>query len=937
MKHVPADTTNSTGVEPAVGGAAPAALRQEIGDLGRLFGSVIEQFSGRQDFELVEQVRGLSAALRGGNLAAGEELRALLANLDERQLKVVIRSFTLFLELANLAEDRHRVRVLRERNAGGQVRDESVQAAVQALRKRNLSESQVQSLVAGLGIELVLTAHPTEAKRRSIRRLLRSTRIALSGEEAAADDVGLYALRHHQLLSWLEILWHTDLIRPWRPTVLQEVERGLAFLPVLWQVAPMISQELRTALAENFPTVHAAMTPPIRFGSWIGGDRDGNPFVTPRVTEETLMLLRRAAIDRHRAVCQRLSDVLSISQRQTPEHAPLAAAIREADTAHPELAKLIEARPPLETFRRWLTVIGWRLERTAAIDLAGRFDGETSEAAGAYPSADELLADVQLLADALEAAGCRNTLETKIAPWLDQIRIFGLHSSRLDIRQHSGVYRDVMNEILKKIGFASAPEILDEQQRIRLLNISMSSPLPRDAQWSSATAETLELFALLRRVGRRFGMEALGEHVISMTAHASDVLSVLWLWRWSEWVDGGDARDAELLLPIVPLFETITDLDRAAATLDEMLAVELYRNHLRGLADRQTVMIGYSDSTKDGGYLAAQWALYRSQIELHAVAEKHGVAITFFHGRGGSLGRGGGPAARSILSLPAGTFHGSLRLTEQGEVLAERYDNPHIAHRHLEQVTWSSLIAAAGDSNEVPAEWTELIAKLAHEAWGAYRQFVEHPMFGEFYRAVTPINLIERLPIGSRPSKRKASNRIEDLRAIPWVFSWTQNRSLIPAWFGMGAAYERVTKNQPATIARLATAYRDWPFFTSAIDNAMLAMAKANMNVFRHYTRLADAIEGASGLSQAIIDEFERAKRAILEITKSRELLDSVPWLQQSIQVRNGYVDPLNLVQVELIRRRQQATSASVEQRAEIEHLASLSVKGIAAGMRTTG
>lgn len=647
------------------------------------------------------------------------------------------------------------------------------------------------------------------------------------------------------------------------------------------------------------------------------------------------MLLRRAAIDRHHSVCQRLSDVLSISQRQTPVYEPLVAAIHEASAAFPEVAKLIDARPPLESYRRWLTVISWRLERTAAVDLSTR--NATDRPSGAYGSADDLLADVQTLADALTAAGCSNTLETKVAPWLDQIRIFGFHTSRLDIRQHSGVYRDVMNEIWKKIGFATAPEILDEQQRIRLLTISMSSPLPRDAQWSSATAETLELFALLRRVGRRFGMAALGEHVISMTAHASDVLTVLWLWRWTEWVDGGDGRDADLLLPIVPLFETITDLDRAAATLDEMLAVELYRNHLRGLADHQTVMIGYSDSTKDGGYLAAQWALYRSQIELHAVAEKHGVGITFFHGRGGSLGRGGGPAARSILSLPTGTFHGSLRLTEQGEVLAERYDNPHIAHRHLEQVTWSSLIAAAGNSKEMSNEWTELIASLAHEAWLAYRRLVEHPLFGDFYRAVTPINLIERLPIGSRPSKRKASNRIEDLRAIPWVFSWTQNRSLLPAWFGMGAAYERVASARPAAKEQLANAYRDWPFFTSAIDNAMLALAKANMNVFRHYTRLAESIEGAGELSQAIIDEFERAKRAVLEITNSRELLDSVPWLQQSIQVRNGYVDPLNLVQVELIRRRQQAATESIEQRAEIEHLASLSVKGIAAGMRTTG
>lgn len=912
----------------------PAPLRQEIGDLGRLFGAVVEQFAGRENFELVERVRRLAAEVRDGRVSSDSELHELLTTLDEKQLKVVIRSFTLFLELANLAEDRHRIRVLKQRNSLARPRDESVRAAIATLHERGLSTEQVQALVDRLAIELVLTAHPTEAKRRSIRRILRNIQKTLADEDAAGGDIERRTQLRQELACWLEILWHTDLIRPWRPTVIQEVERGLALLPVLWEMAPKITQDLRTALAECYPDAREPAVPPIRFGSWIGGDRDGNPFVTPKVTEETLVLLRRAALDAHREVCQRLTGTLSHSERQSAVYPQLDAAIDEAITRYPQVAERIEAKPPLESYRRWLALVAWRLDRTAAVDIS-EFASDTPPD-GAYISADELLSDVQLIADALAATGCRQTLEGAIEPWIDQIRTFGFHTTRLDVRQHSAVYRDVINEIWRQLARCAEPEKLSEDERVRLLIESMGAKLPANVEWPAAATETFELFALLRRVARRFGMAALGKHVLSMTAHASDVLTILWLWKWSESVGEPHVDDAHLILPIVPLFETIKDLGHAADTLDHMLAVPEYRAHVRSLHDRQTVMIGYSDSTKDGGYVAAQWALYRSQIELHNVAERYGVTLTFFHGRGGSLGRGGGPAARSILSLPPETFSGRLRLTEQGEVLAERYDNAHIAHRHLEQVTWSSLIAAAQHRTDKP-HWSAIMDRLAHEAYVAYRQLVDNPSFADYYRAVTPLNFIERLPIGSRPSKRKASNRIEDLRAIPWVFSWTQNRCILPAWFGLGVAFQKVTAADMSAKLAIAAAYHEWAFFTSAIDNAALALAKANMSVFLHYCELGNNVENAGSLSRTIIDEYTLAKNAVLEITGSSELLDSVPWLKQSIQVRNGYVDPLNLVQVELINRCRRAGFEHGEPAIELTHLTSLTVKGIATGMRTTG
>jgi phosphoenolpyruvate carboxylase len=574
-------------------------------------------------------------------------------------------------------------------------------------------------------------------------------------------------------------------------------------------------------------------------------------------------------------------------------------------------------------------VISWKLERTSAIDL----DSPGDEHTGAYATADELLVDVQLLADALQQAGCRHFVEVEIGPWLDQIRIFGFHSARLDIRQHAAVYRYVVEEIWKAIGLQAGPAPLAESARLEQHVASVQCRLPSGCEWSAETAETLALFQLLHRVGRHFGAAALGELVISMTANVSDVLNVLALWKSTAATD-----DLNLRLPIVPLFETINDLRHGPSILRGMLENAEYRSYLNALGDQQTVMIGYSDSTKDGGYLAAQWALHQAQIELHRVAEEFGVTLTFFHGRGGALGRGGGPAARSILSLPREAFSGSLRLTEQGEVLAERYDNRHIAHRHLEQLLWAGVTSLARQPESIPHDWAELMERLAHEAWSAYRALVEHPAFGDYYRAVTPIGLIERLPIGSRPAKRKAGQRIEDLRAIPWVFSWTQNRCLLPAWFGIGAAYQAAASRDSTAKAMIADAYRGCSFFTSAIDNAALALAKANMDVFRQYCRLAESMESADTLSAMIIDEFHRARDAVLEMTGCQDLLDNVLWLQQSIRLRNGYVDPLNLIQVELMTRIRDSTMArDTSDTEELEHLASLTVKGISTGMRTTG
>ncbi|MEQ8835586.1 MAG: phosphoenolpyruvate carboxylase, partial [Lacipirellulaceae bacterium] len=503
-----------------------------------------------------------------------------------------------------------------------------------------------------------------------------------------------------------------------------------------------------------------------------------------------------------------------------------------------------------------------------------------------------------------------------------------------------GVYREVLNEVWKLTGDCDNASELDEKARQQLLVETLGKPFEPSDKLSAVGQETFELFTLLRRTARRFGLSALGSHIVSMTRVPSDLLVILWLWHWSEQVDGGWEGDRDMHLPLVPLFETINDLKRAPETLADLLAEPEYREYVRQQGDRQTVMVGYSDSTKDGGYLAAQWALQSGQTGLARVAKSEGIDLTFFHGRGGSLGRGGGPAAKSVLSLPREAFNATLRLTEQGEVLADRYDNPEIAHRHLEQLTWAVLTAVSKDPTPPPSEWQTTVEELAASAYTKYRKLVDHPSFADFYRRVTLINAIEQLPIGSRPSKRKKGNRVEDLRAIPWVYSWTQCRCLLPAWFGLGSAFEAFVGNDFDKVEALQQMHREWPFFGIAIDNSTQALAQANMSVFAKYAALAADIDGGEELAEAILTEYERSRHAVLAITGSAKLLDRIPWLQRSIKARNGYVDPLNLLQVELLRRGLQENNedpAASGRLNQWEHLTHLTVKGISTGMRTTG
>jgi len=923
-------------------------LRRDVHLLGNMLGSVIVQLAGQEEFALVEEIRGLARDRRAGRHDAERILAARIESLDTAQAEIVARALSIYFDLVNIAEDRQRVRVLRdrERQRSPEPIGESLAAGIAELKSLGLSAADVQQALDPLAIELVFTAHPSEAKRQSIRAKLRRMRYSLK-ELDRSDLLPRERLEHEgNLQSELDVLWQTEFLRPTRPTVLDEVDRGLSIMPRLWEAVPQVYDSLRRGLAASYPGETFQVPAFLRFGSWMGGDRDGNPFVTANITEQTLLRLRSDAIDRHLGWCTRLHKLLTISLHAAGGGRPLVERLETLAATWPDLAAALAPLAPNEIYRRWLGMMSFRLEQSRAESLQAPI-----RAAG-YSSGGDLEADVALLVDCL--GHDRGLAETSPAThWLDLVRTFGLHMTGLDVRQGAPTYTELMGEILAATGHVTTPTAyvtLDEPaQRAVLVGSlpksrgkSLAPPAAADnagvnavpeASLSPLATDTLRLFEVLHAAVARFGPMCVGTAIISLTRTPADVLTVLWLWRWAR--ASAAARGEPLAasdISIAPLFEKIDDLTHAHETLAAILEEPSYRNYLAGRDHRQIVMVGYSDSTKDGGYLAACCALQTAQDSLHAAAAARGVSLTFFHGRGGSLGRGGGPAARGILSLPAETLDGSLRLTEQGEVLAERYDDTEVACRHLEQVSWATLVSSSVRRSQPRREWTTITARMAERSWAVYRELVDQPGFIRYFAETTPIDDIETLPIASRPARRHGERTLDDLRAIPWVFAWTQSRCMIPAWYGLGTALTEVKYDDRHAWQFICDMYRQWPFFQATIDNATLALAKADMYIAQRYSELVDDDTIRRPIWQRIAAERDRTRQAILDIVGGGELLATTPWFQASIEARNPSIDPLNLIQIEFMRRRR--NNPGDESHRELLRLC---VQGIAAGMRTTG
>lgn len=900
--------------------------------LGDLLGQVVSQQESPELFETEESIRALAKARRTGDLAAAQALPAKIATFTPDTARSVASAFTVYFDLVNLAEEVFRVRALRdrEREQHPAPNDKSIEAAIAFLKEQGVDSHAMAAMLRDFHIELVLTAHPTEAKRRTI--LSKLMRISETLQRLNSTD--LLPREHDAYLASLRAeitgLWLTDRARSNKPEVTDEIRTGLYFVDaVFWEALPRIYADLDAALAEHYPELR----PPqdwLTLASWIGGDRDGNPNVTVNLTAEALRLHRGLAVERHRHALQDLARRLSVSGRRVPPPPGLRAWLEKRHPL-PEHVEYLEKRYAAEPYRLVLSILAAELETASHEDMARRLVESTPYRTRVHianiTEALDLVARVMPPALALD----------RLAVIRRQFEIFGLHAARLDIREDSTRLASAVGEILRALNldleFEKSEHSSRRQVLGRLLAESDTRPagLAANPGVTADTAETWALFRLIARTREAYGGELLGPFIISMTRGVSDVLAVLLLARWAHCADGMD---------IVPLFETVADLDAAAGILDDLFSLEVYRAHLATCADEQVVMIGYSDSNKDAGYLAANWALYQAQEKIAQVCYKHGIKLTLFHGRGGTVARGGGPANRAIRAQPPGTVSGRFRVTEQGETIASRYADLDLAHRHLEQIVNAVLLASApvtAAEAQTPAtlsHWRETMTAMAERAEAEYRKLVhETPGFIEYWRAVTPIDEIARLHIGSRPTTRRGGQlEVTGIRAIPWVFSWMQSRFNLPGWYGLGTALKSVPD-----ISTLQVMYSSWPFLRALLDNAEMSLLKADMGIAALYSALAPDRAIADALFARIHAEFDRTREAVLTITGHHELMDSDPVIQRSVQLRNPYVDPLNYIQVELLRRLRALEDQECSEALDLHEVVVVTINGIAAGLRNTG
>ncbi|MFI4946087.1 MAG: phosphoenolpyruvate carboxylase, partial [Burkholderiales bacterium] len=724
-------------------------------------------------------------------------------------------------------------------------------------------------------------------------------------------------------------LWQTEETRAYRPEVMDEVRNGLYYFETtLYDLAPEIVRLLERALAQHYPD--ARVEPRfLRFGSWIGGDRDGNPFVTVAATEQALRAHHELALRLLRRGIERLHGHLSTTERigVLPE---LLASLERDALAFPSEARDADERYRHQPYRQKLRYVYRRLGAMFEAS-AGPWRADHVPLPGAYRDAEELVADLRLLQASLRAHRGGRLADGRLGTLVRQAEIFGFHLASLDLRQTSDRHTSALAEVLGRYGLAQAYAALDEEARARVLTeeIQRGRPFaPHLLDFSPETSETLELFRLVRRAHERVGPRAIEAYVVSMTRGPSDLLAVLLM-----------AKDAGVSdrLDIVPLFETVADLHRAPETLERLFTNPAYARHLAARGGAQTVMVGFSDSNKDGGYLTANWELHLAQRAIAALCTRHDVRLTLFHGRGGTVGRGGGPTNRAILAQPPESVGGRLRLTEQGESVTNRYADPALARRHLEQMVHAVLIAGGKRPMRTPSRggaWEQALNELAPLAEEAYRGLVHsRPELVRYLYAATPLGEIDRLNIGSRPSRRSLVQDLSELRAIPWVFAWTQSRVALPGWYGLGSALAGWAGEDAARWSLLGTMHRDWAFFKTLVDNAQLALRSADLLIARVYATLASEADRRA-VFPLLEAEYRRTESALCRLTGQHDLLDDSPWLQRSIRMRNPYIDPMNYVQVALLRRLRGSPGDDEE---EIHDAVRLSVNGIAAGLRNTG
>ncbi len=909
-------------------------LRAEVRFLASMLGRVLIEQEGKSFFELVESIRQSAHELRSRYSPALEKkFFARIRSLDLDKLTRVMRAFTVYFQLTNLAEDKHRIRRKRDYENQGNIQPGSFEDILQRIVRAKVPAAQFENLMKELSIELVLTAHPTDAQRRSVfekifelERLLfnQEFRILTPRERQAIED---------RIYGQITLLWQTDELRRRRQTVLDEVDNGLFYLDeVLFDILPA-SIERFYELAGRAYKKKMTPRPFMRFGSWIGGDRDGNPYVNHAVTLETLRRHKDLLLRRYIETTGKLVQEFSQSRYLVGVSSKLLRSIEEDSRRLPLFAGATKARSLGEPYRKKISFIHRKLINTLRLNAlqAERKTAPDETIEACYENPVQFCTDLELILDSLRQHKGEH-LVRPIERLLLTLDLFGFHFARLDIRENAADMAEVTAEIAGVLREKRAPyrELDEAAKNELLLELIASAPHTGIARMklSDKASEVMATLRAVQTIRSQNGTDAIRDYVLSMTHAKSDVLSVLWLA-----CETGNAG-----LQVVPLFETIEDLRQAPAVMQSLYEEPVYRRHLEKLGRVQQVMLGYSDSNKDGGFVASNWMLYEAQKELTRVAEKYRIKQTLFHGRGGSIGRGGGPANQAILAQPKGTIQGRIKITEQGEVVSSKYSNPHIAERNIELVSSAVVMASLLGPSAPPqiGEWEKLMAALSETACRVYQEFVYNPDFVEYFTESTPIREVAGLNIGSRPARRRDAGEIKDLRAIPWVFSWMQSRQTVPGWFGFGSAFNLVVRTRNmAGLSAFREMYQEWPFFKALIDFMQMSTQKADMHIAGCYANLVKNPQLREKYFNWIKREFEDTVQAILLITQQEEILQRQYTLQHSIRLRNPYVDPLSYAQIALLEKLRGTRKPG--DREALERAVALSINGVAHGLRNTG
>ncbi|MGE5403059.1 MAG: phosphoenolpyruvate carboxylase [Ignavibacteriales bacterium] len=908
-------------------------LKRDIHELGEILGSILIEQEDKSLFEAVETLRSLTKTLRTEySDDIKNQIVRLIDTFSVEKAYKVVRAFSVYFILVNAADEVHRIRRMRVHMLqDDRPRKGSLEEALNILKKKELHPASIQELLNSIEIIPVFTAHPTEAVRQTIlKKILRISQLLLQREIRTNTRSEIVDMKE-QLKTEITLLWQSNEIRFHKVTVRDEIQHGLFFFKnILYDVIASfyknLNEKLKTVLGMDYPSPAL-----IRFGSWMGGDRDGHPYVTVDITKQTVTEHKKNILELYRQDLNQLYDSLSTSLNLVSASPELHLSIEKDNALLKETRTDSILRDPSEIYRGKLFLISRKLQNADEGREAG------------YKNADELLEDLYLIYNSLSSNKGQVIADSKILPLIYKVKTFRFNFIALDIRQNASLIRQAIEDILKYCGISEAFLKLSEEERVAILTGEIFNPRPLVNQFSrlnDTTHQVIEEISVIAWAKKNISEDACSDYIISNCSSQSDVLSALLLAKEAGLVGSDGQKITSSEFDILPLFETIGDLRNSGQVMNSLFHNTAYRGHLELRNRVQKIMIGYSDSNKDGGIVTSNFELFRAQKNLTELCKDENIELILFHGRGGSISRGGGPLNQSILAQPPGSIQGKIKITEQGEMISSKYLIPSIANRSLELITSAVLLAAANsrfnkDTNGF-SKYHEIMEAVSEKAFGFYRELITHPYFYNYFRTVTPIDIIEQIEIGSRPSSRKKGKDIRLLRAIPWVFSWTQNRQSITGWYGFGYSVTRSIEENIVTPELLRKMYNEWEFFKALVNNIEMVLLKTDMIIGREYLLLCENGVCEQEIFSMIEEEYKRTQRLILDITGEENLLDTNKSLQRSILLRNPYIDPISFIQVRFIKefRTQKLPQA---EKSQMLALLRTTVNGIAAGVRNTG